>query len=473
MKSNTSKMRDGVGADMTRRGFVAGAMSALASGFLPTGVLAAGEDWRTAFRAMGFDPSAAGSGTFAVVADVHVDTSENAPFRNAVAFWNAMSPQPAFALSCGDQLCFVSDCFGDNISQRRPDWRDRNEKGIALFKEIIAPCQMPFKHVIGNHDTFPGETDAAYYAGHFPGWRPYERYDALGVQFLLLNGGHDGWIDPRQEAWLKDERQRLDPRRAVLLVVHQPSMLRHRENGIPQTISRVFGDWKGELWVLGGHEHFNRLERFELSGGGTLGVATHARGPRGFWLYGVRNGSVAARLFYEPTGLQTGEFGPSRGTFTGWATPRRGEMPSAITSRGPLPLPFDGVNGILWRTFVGEGDSTRDYAVEVSPHSDAGHWYYYIGRIVYRLPLAARAPQARRVAFLGELRHHRKTGEREKVYLSANGRDWTLCADVAPAHDLYVYSIPTAMRGAEWLYVRVDGFGFGNDSCIAGYALLA
>ena len=74
---------------------------------------------------------------------------------------------------------------------------------------------------------------------------------------------------------------------------------------------------------------------------------------------------------------------------------------------------------------------------------------------------------------LGKLFHHRKTGEHEKVYLSSDNRNWVLCPEAKPQEDVYAYEIPVAMRGAEWIYLRVDGFEFGCDSCIAGYALLA
>lgn len=457
---------------MNRREFVAGSLSALVTGCLGTRTVGPGEDWREAFRSLGFDPGAEGCGTFAVVADVHVGNSDNGPFRGAVAFCNGMSPRPAFMLSCGDQLSRVSTCFGDRSGQKTATWAGTNEKEIALLKEIVAPLEIPFVQVIGNHDTYPEETDAAYYCGHFPGMRPYRRYDALGVQFLLLNGGHDGWIDPKQEAWLTAERGRLDPKRAVALVVHQPSLSRHCENGITRTVHRVFGDWQGELWLLGGHEHRNALNRFRLPGGGMLGAVTHARGPLGFWLYGVRSGSIAARLFFAPAGLETGEFGASKGTFAGWKSPEIGKMPSAIAEKGPLPLPFDG-QPTKWRCLVGEDDDKAKYRVEFAPHSDAGHWYYYIGRTVYRLPLRKEAPGSTKAAFLGRLKHHRKTGEHEKVWLSADGERWTACPDVTPKDDLYVYDIPLEMRSAEWIYLRVDGFGYKCDSSIAGYALLA
>jgi len=147
-------------------------------------------------------------------------------------------------------------------------------------------------------------------------------------------------------------------------------------------------------------------------------------------------------------------------------------MPCDVPDQGLLPIPFEDMKGVLWKTFVGENDDKRKYRVEHWPQSDAGHWYFYIGRTIYRLPLKE-APQAPHAAFLGRLAHHRATGEHEKVYLSADNREWTPCPDVSPVDDVYAYAIPPCLRGAEWLYLRVDGFEFGGDSCIAGYALIA
>jgi hypothetical protein len=56
--------------------------------------------------------------------------------------------------------------------------------------------------VIGNHDTFPGEEDAAFFRTVFPETRPYEIFEEAGIRFMVWNGAHDGAIDPRQRAWI-------------------------------------------------------------------------------------------------------------------------------------------------------------------------------------------------------------------------------------------------------------------------------
>jgi len=241
---------------MNRRNFIKAGFSfgalALGTGCRAVSVRESKQDWKTVFRRMGFDPEAEGCGVFAVVGDPHVANTPSATFEAAIRTWNAMSPRPLFALSVGDQLCGISRQFGDREWPVDPRWRSAGEKEIAGFKALLTPLEVPFRHVVGNHDTYPDEQDARFYASHFPGWRPYDRFDACGVQFFLLNSGHDGWIDPVQEAWMSAEARKLDPSRAVVLVAHQPNMLRHRENGIPRTIRKVFADWKGELWFLGG-----------------------------------------------------------------------------------------------------------------------------------------------------------------------------------------------------------------------------
>lgn len=459
--------------DMSRREFlVGGSLSlGLAAGCAIDAACPPAERWKALFRMMGFDPDADGCGVFAVVGDPHVTNTPTETFCAAIRAWNAMSPRPLFALSVGDQLCNISRQFGDREWPSNPKWRAACDEEIENFKRLLMPCEVPFKHIIGNHDTYPEERDGRLYASHFPGWRPYERFDACGVQFMLLNAGHDGWFDPVQEAWIAEEAKKLDQTRALVLVVHQTSMLRHRENGIPRMIRRNFADWRGEFWLLGGHEHLNRLEKFSLPNGNTLAVATHTRAAFGYWIYGVKNGSIAARLFIQADGLVMREFGPFIGAFSGWKVPQPGLMPADVVDKGPLPIPFENTPGVLWRTFVGEGDDKRRFRVEHFSQSDAGHWYVYIGRTTYRLPLGE-ARDATHAAFLGRLLHHRKTGEHEKVYLSTDNRSWTPCADALPVEDVYCYEIPCEMRSSEWLYLRVDGFEFDGDSFIAGYALL-
>ena len=458
--------------DLSRRAFLAGSLSALASGCLTGRTAGPDEDWKSAFRALGFDPDAAGCGVFAVVGDPHATKTPPETFKAAIRAWNGMSPRPLFALSLGDQLCDVSRQFGDREWPADPKWRAACDAEIEGFKSLIAPCEVPFRHVIGNHDTYPDEVDAGLYASHFPGWRPYERFEACGVQFMLLNGGHDGSLDAKQLAWIGAEVPKLDPNRALVIAVHQPSMLRWRENAIPRMIRQVLSGWTGELWVLGGHEHCNALARYHLPNGTPVGVATHTRAVFGYWLYGVRRGSVVARLFVPADGFGEGGSGAIQGVFCGWKRPQAGLMPSEAPDRGMLPVPFENTPGVLWKTLVGEDGDKQRYRVEFAPQSDAGHWYFYIGRTTYRLPLGE-AKGATKAAFLGKLFHHRKTGEHEKVYLSSDNRNWVLCPEAKPQEDVYAYEIPVAMRGAEWIYLRVDGFEFGCDSCIAGYALLA
>lgn len=461
--------------ETSRRSFLVNGLSvgalALATNCPAAEDVRAEDRWKTVFRMMGFDPDAEGCGVFAVVGDPHVTNNPTATLRAAIRAWNTMSPRPMFALSVGDQLCGISGQFGDREWPSDPKWKAACDKEIADFQKVIEPCKIPFKHIIGNHDTYPDERDARFYASHFPGWRPYERMDACGVQFLFLNSGHDGWIDPVQERWIAEEVKKLDPARAVVLAVHQPGMLRHRENGIPRMIRRVFDGWKGELWVLGGHEHHNAFAKYHLPNGTPVAVATHVRAVFGYWLYGVRRGSIAARLFVQADGLVLREFGPFVGAFSGWKVPRPELMPADLLDRGLLPVPFENTKGVLWKILVGEDDDKRKYRVDFFPQSDAGHWYFYIGRTTYRLPLKD-ALGATHAAFLGSLLHHRETGEHEKVYLSTDNENWTRCEEVLPEDDVYAYPIPESMRTAEWLYLRVDGFEFDCDSCIAGYALI-
>ena len=147
----------------TRRDFLANGglfLSATLTGCLSTRRVGVCEDWKRVFKTMGFDPDADGCGVFAVIGDPHVTDGINAPLADAVRIWNAMSPQPKFALSVGDQLCHVSLQFGDRETPAKPGWQAETDRECAILHGIVDRLEIPFKHVIGNHDTYPEEVDA-------------------------------------------------------------------------------------------------------------------------------------------------------------------------------------------------------------------------------------------------------------------------------------------------------------------------
>ena len=464
---------------MDRREFIGGAIAAGAwfTGVLPTAAAERTEDWKKAFASLGFDPSAPGCATFIVLGDPHVPWADKVKggilgdrskhLAGRIAEWNAMRPRPLAVLSTGDQISTVTECMGDRQSVKHPEFYAQACADIALFRSYFEKLEMPLYLTLGNHDAFPGETPKAnFYLTHYPGWKPYGRYDLGGATLVNLCGGHDGSIEPEQRAWLKREAKTIPDDRALFLMAHYPDVGVDRVDGydIGIVIRETFSGRTGETWLLAGHNHADGFSRYHLPGGGSLCVATHVREPFGYWIYGLRNGSVVARVlvaFDRKTGVDC-------------LGVRKGPMAVDVKDRGLLPLPFEHEGGkLLWRHMIGSpGDG--EFRVSVPENGDAGSYLVYIGKTVYRLPLAA-AKGAARVGIYGRMEGNRKTHEPEGLYLSGDGVAWTRIENpwADRRNSCYAVAIPERLRGGSWLYVRVDGFGWGCNSALAGYALLA
>ena len=461
--------------NVNRRQFVAGAVAA---GFIPSAFCAEGGDWRAAFRLAGVDPDAEGFEVVSVIGDPHVRDSPLETFRGAVEFWNGMGPKLKCVISCGDQMCRFSASFGHRPNVKDPKYLVDRKDETDEMKAVLAPLKVPFRHVIGNHDTYPEEKPyaGALYGTFFPGWKPYDLIEVAGVQIMLLDSGHDASFDEEQVKWMFETKAKLDPNRTLVLVAHQPTMGCGWENGIARTFRRVFGDWTGDFWYWAGHNHANAASRVELPGGGSLAVMTHTRMAEGFWLYGLKGGRIVARVFVKEQGYKYTEFGHREdlvGKFTGFAAPVVGKMAGELKPGRMIPEPYEHTPGVLWKLFIGEDNERELYRVSTPKFCDAGHGLVYLGDTQYRLPLKEKASAATRFGILGSLSPHRKTKQPNQVFVSADGADWIEVPIPRRADDLYVFDIPQKLRGQSWLQVKIHAFGYGNESYIAGFALLA
>jgi len=464
--------------DASRRDFVklaASAVGAWATGTLPSVAADTRGDWLSAFAKLGFDPSAMGCSTFIVLGDPHVPWHDKVKgewvgdmsrhLHERIAEWNAMCPRPAAVLSMGDQISTVTEYMGDHLSMKDPKRREQAAADLKLFRSYFDKLEIPFYHTVGNHDAYPGETNAEFYAANYPGWKPYERFELGGATFINLCGGHDGYIEPVQRAWLREQAKSIPGNRPLFLMAHYPNVGVGRVDGydIGVAIREVFGDRTGETWLLAGHNHKDAFERYRLPGGGSCCVVTHVREPFGFWVYGLRNGSLVARVlvpFDRKTGVDRQSI-------------QKGALTLDVVDKGLLPLPFEheGEN-LLWKHMVGSpGDA--ELRVEAPSTGDAGSYFFYVGKVIYRLPLG-RAKDATRVGIYGRMWGHRKTHEPEGLLLSSDCKNWMPVEN--PWGDYrntcYSVAIPESICNEEWLYVRIDGFGLGCDTSLAGYALL-
>lgn len=440
------------GASATTTAIALGGGSAI----LPSVALGADDDWKRAFSSVGFDPAAPGCATFIVVGDPHVPCGDDssAHLRNTIDFWNDMRPRPGFVFSMGDQVSTVSMQMGDRLTITNPDKRARASRDIMLFRSYFDRLEIPFHHTIGNHDSYPGEVDAAFYGGHFPGWKPYGRFEFAGATFMNWNGGHDGHIDPVQRKWILAEAKTIPDDRPLFVVTHYPNLGVGRVDGygIALMLLEAFGNRRGETWLLAGHNHEDAFSTYALPGGGRLSVMTHVRETGGWWIYGLRNGHVAARVRVSHDGTARAKT-------------------SAAADGGRLRVPFEDLPGRVWSHFVGcEGDAK--YRVEVVQDDlfDGGHWFIYLNEVTYRLPLRS-VGGADRFALFARMWGHFKTKEREKLFVSDDNKNWTRMSAEWGVGVMHVFDVPESLRGAEWLYVKVVGFGFNCGSSLGGFAL--
>ena len=439
----------------TRRSFIEGTIAAAGAAFLPTAACAADEDWKSAFCSLGFDPDAPGSSIFVVTSDIHADRFHT-HLAEHVAFWNSMNPKPAFVCALGD-FANVNLHFG-----HRPSKGYAAQRAAAHFgaiNEVLTRglrADVPHVYVIGNHDTYPGEDDLALWREHFPDQPPYCAFDACGLRFVKWNGACDGIIDAVQEKWIMDECAKCPKEKQLVVLVHQPSVGKcGMERDIGRVARNALSGRPGISWLLGGHLHFNSSSSWTLPGGGTLAVAVHAWDQKGWWVYGVRNGRIVARLFKEE----------------GTSAFSRGQMPSNFPAKGAIQVAYEDRADVVWKASVGTPEE-KACRIKLENTPDNGGWLFYVGNTLYRFPMGEVAPAATRYAILGDLCGKGKAKVPAKCEMSADGESWVEVQRTAVAHEVNEFPIPSVLVGSRELWVRYTGFGMDANECHAGYAFL-
>lgn len=410
------------------------------------------QDWLEAFRAAGFDPAAKGSSVFVACGDVH-EPEYSQHFEQQIAAWNAMRPAPRFVVLLGDNGCSVSRTFGHTPDEMGLA-RARQELEGLKAKLAVLDKAIPLKLVIGNHDTMPGETDAAFFRSVFSECRPYEVFEDSGIRFMVWNGGHDGSIDPKQRAWIREQCAAMPKDQAAVIFVHQPSLgVNERERGIPAMVREAFAAHTALLWLIAGHVHANGTSVFSLPKTKIVQTA-QVKSVNGYWIYGMREGRIAARVYCE---AETGC--------------RAEALPDLTRRARAIPLPFEGRDDVLWSLLIGDDPAATKAALVSGKGGNCGTWWFYVDELVFRLPLAARASGASHFAVLAALSKHRKTGEPAHVFVSADGAAWTETPLLETKAAVNRFAIPETLRDSRELFVKVKSYGFGADTCVGGFAL--
>jgi len=200
---------------VTRRGFLAGALSLAALPLLPS---------------LGEAAPAKKGTRFVFMTDFHIEPELGAPEGVAMAVKKVLSlkPRPEFILVGGDT---VMDLL--NVTRERADLQ------FQLFKEALKPVEMPVYYTVGNHDCFGWassnenlRSDAEYgkklYQDKVAGDRTYRSWDTGGWHFVILDsiqptkGGWFARIDDDQLRWLKNDLEALPAGTPVIVSVHVP-----------------------------------------------------------------------------------------------------------------------------------------------------------------------------------------------------------------------------------------------------------
>ena len=446
---------------MKRKHFNRLIASAIGSAFLPKALFGTTDpdypfqSLPQAFKALGFDASRKGNSFFVVTADVHYGTKLSDGMRATVEEVNVMNPLPSFFCVNGDMIVNGSRNFGTIPDAKARELALQEFRGFKSDAALLNP-EIPLKLTLGNHDTHPGEVDPEMFWEIFPGYPPYQSFEMEGCHLILLNGHSTGYIDAVQLKWLKKDVAKISGKKNVIVFVHQPSMSRTvRERGIPEAIGKVFEKHEGLVWLIGGHEHTNNHKIFKLRNTHliehhiTCGAINIWGGPEkpGYWIYCLRNGEVAGRIF--------------RQRVKGYRIEPFPDVSAAIE----VPVPFANLKGIKWMSMIGSGH--RRF-LELAKASDCLNYFAHVKELVYRIPLHNIKDHITQLALLTDHqnKNHNKPGQ---YFISSDKNNWL---EIHPANampEVLLFQMDGVFSHGEDLYFKFTPSG---RAAVAGIAAL-
>lgn len=196
--------------------------------------------------------------------DFHVQPELNATKGMEAALRHAMTKKPRLVMLGGD---LIMDSFAATEARTKTQW--------DLFTSLLkANCHVPTKYCIGNHDIWGINKERSHTSGNEPLWgkkwflevaqmdRTYHAFEAGGWKWIVLDtvftkeNNYDGFIDPEQFEWLKQELETTPSTQPVLVTSHIPLF---------SPSPMVYGfDAKDSTWKVSGSsvtKNFNEVKK--------------------------------------------------------------------------------------------------------------------------------------------------------------------------------------------------------------------
>jgi hypothetical protein len=167
----------------------------------------------------------------------------------------------------------------------------------------------------------------------------------------------------------------------------------------------------------------------------------------GYWIYCLCNGEVTGRIFRHRTRGYRIEAKPD---------PAKAEI---------VPMPFDHLENIVWKTMVGNDD--RNYLIYAKAGDCLNYWAH-IQELTYRIPLKEADNRCTKIAVLCDYPKIESLYKEGQYFLSSDLTDWQEVKPEDAKFDVLFFLIPEKFRQSENVYFKFIPSG---EAYVGGFAL--
>jgi len=167
----------------------------------------------------------------------------------------------------------------------------------------------------------------------------------------------------------------------------------------------------------------------------------------GYWIYCLCNGEVAGRIFKHRT--------------QGYRIEAKPDSDKAEI----VPMPFDHLDNIVWKTMVGNDD--RNFLVHAQAGDCLDYWAH-IKELTYRFPLKEAGNRCTKIAMLCDYPKTNTLYQEGQYFISSDRTDWHEIKLEDAQSDVLLFSIPESLRQSENVYFK---FLPSGEAYVGGFAL--